>query len=79
MVRVRTTATASFGAGARTGRRVAVVVALLGGVDLLHVQVRDETQAHLQRRPQLADHALHLTLHCVTDEHVFYVIADGVS
>lgn len=40
----------SLGAGARAGGRVAVVVVLLGGVDLLHVEMRDEAQAHLQRR-----------------------------
>lgn len=71
-----TTASPSFRARARAGRRVAVVVALLGGVDLLHIQVRDEAQTHLQRRPQLADHALNFVLHRIADEHVFYVVTD---
>lgn len=64
-----------FRAGARTRRRVAVVIVLLGGIYLFHIQMSNKTQTHLQGRPQFADNSLDFVLHGVADEHIFYVIA----
>lgn len=62
--------------GAR--RRVAVVVLMLGSVYLLHIEVSNEAQAHLECWAKLTDHNLDLILHRVADEHVLYVITVGI-
>lgn len=46
------------------------------GVDLLNVEVSDETETHLQRRSESPDDAFHFALHHVPDEHVLYMVAE---
>lgn len=45
-------------------------------VDFFYIQVRDETKSHLKSWPQFPDNRFNVSLHRVTDKHVFYVITD---
>jgi len=44
-------------------------------MDFIYIYVSDETQSHLQRRPQSSYDTFHLIFRHITNEHVFDVIS----